>query len=111
MTLLLFNEWKADNKLTNVIIISNGEITPFLEHKKLTQKDKALYLTKEIWDDKQRTFVAYEKMKGERKEEYPNTYKFELLQAFIPYLDWLKGKGKTQKILNINSRSAPKHEM
>ena len=110
-TLLLFKEWKAENKLTNEIIIENGEITPFLEHKKLSKKDKTLYLTKQTWDDKQRTFVAYQKMEGERKEEYSTTYNFELLQTFIPYLDWLKSKGKSQEILNINSRSAPKHEL
>ena len=110
-TLLLFKEWKADNKLTNEIIIENGEITPFLEHKKLSKKDKTLYLTKQTWDDKQRTFVAYKKMEGERKEEYSTTFNYQLLQTFIPYLDWLKSKGKTQEILNINSRSAPKHPM
>ena len=44
-TLLLFKEWKAENKLTNEIIIENGRITPFLEHKKLSKKAKPLYLT------------------------------------------------------------------
>lgn len=110
-TLFLFKEWKTANKLTNEIIIANGEITPFLENKKLSKKDKILYLTKQTWDDKQRTFVAYEKIEGEKKEEYSTTYKFELLQTFTSYLDWLKSKGKSQEILYINQRRAPKSEM
>lgn len=110
-TLLLFKEWKADNKLTNEIIIRNGEITPFLEHKKLSKKDRNLYLTKQIWDGNERTFVAYKKTEGDRQEENSITYKFELLQTFVPYLAWLKARGKYQEILYINSRSAPKHEL
>jgi hypothetical protein len=46
-SLLLFKEWKADNKLSNEIIITNGELTPFLERKKLS-KEKTLYLIKTI---------------------------------------------------------------
>ncbi|RZK47857.1 MAG: two pore domain potassium channel family protein [Pedobacter sp.] len=109
-TLILFKEWKEANKLTNEIIIANGEITPFLEHKRLSKKNKTLFLTKQSWDNKERTFVGYGKLEGERKETEA-TYKFELLQTFTSYLDWLKSKGKHQEILYINSRSAPKHEM
>jgi hypothetical protein len=35
-TLLLFKEWKDDNKITNEAIIANGEITPFLENKQFS---------------------------------------------------------------------------
>lgn len=109
-TLLLFKEWKVENKLTNEIIIANGEITPFLKRKRLAKKDKTLYLVKQTWDDKERTFVAYKKLEKESKG-LDTTYKYELLQTFIPYLEWLKSKNKSQEILYINSRSAPKHEM
>lgn len=109
-TLLLFKKWKADNKLTNEIIISNGKITPFLENKKLSKKDKTLYLTKQTWDDKQITFCAYEKMEGE-KTHFETIFKFEFILSFIPYLDWLKEKGKYQQILYINSRNAPNSDL
>jgi uncharacterized protein YjbI with pentapeptide repeats len=105
-TLLLFKEWKAENKLTNEIIIANGEITPFLEHKMLSKKDKTLYLTKQTWNNKERTFVAYKEINGER-QEFKTKYKFELFKVFISYLDWLKAKGQNQEIFYINSRSAP----
>lgn len=107
---LLFKEWKAENKLTNEIIIQNGEITPFLEHKKLSKEDKTLYLTKQSWNEKERTFVANEKMPEQTKHS-ETIYKYELIQKFTSYLDWLKAKGKYQDILYINSRSAPNHEM
>jgi hypothetical protein len=109
-TLLLFKEWKAENELSNEIIIRSGEITPFLERKKLAKEDKTLYLTKQTWDDKERFFVDYGKIEGERKES-ETTYKFELIQTFTSYLDWLAAKGQYQEILYINSRSAPNHEM
>lgn len=109
-TLLLFKEWKTENKLTNEIIITNGEITPFLENKRDKKKKKTLYLTKQNWDGKERTFVAYGKIEGDRKE-FDTTYHFECLLEFTSYLDWLKAKGKYQEILYINSRSAPNHEM
>lgn len=104
-TLLLFKEWKTENNLTNEIIIKSGEITPFLENKKLSKKDKKLYLTKQIWSQKERTFVSHKKIEGEKKE-FGKTYNFESLQTFISYLDWLKAKGKNQEILYINSRHA-----
>lgn len=109
-SLKLFQEWKKENKLTNEIIISNGVISQFLEHKKLSEKDKTLYLTKQTWNEKEKTFVAYAKIEGERKE-FDTTFHFTLIQEFIPYLDWLKTKGESQEILYINSRSAPRHEM
>ncbi len=108
-TLLLFKEWKADNKLTNEIIIQAGEITPFLERKKLS-KNRKLYLTKQTWDDKERLFVCYEKLEGEQKQ-FGTTYNLEHLQTFNSYLDWLHERGKKQEILYINSRHAPNHDM
>lgn len=104
-TLLFFKEWKTDNKLTNEIIIENGEITPFIENKKFSKKDRKLYLTKQKWDDKERIFVSHKKIEGEKKE-FGITYRFEFLQTFISYLDWLKDRGKNQEILYINSRHA-----
>lgn len=109
-TLLLFKEWKADNKLTNEIIISTGTITPFLERKKLAKKDKKLYLTRQTWDDNERTIVAYEKLEGDKKH-FDTTFHYQCIQIFTPYLDWLKARGKNQEILYINSRHAPNHEM
>lgn len=109
-TLLLFKEWKAENKLTNEIIIANGEITPFLENKKLSKKDKTCYLTKQTWNDKHRTCVFNEKMEGE-KTQFETVFKFEFILSFIPYLDWLKKRGKYQQILNINSRHSPNSDL
>lgn len=107
-TLLLFKEWKADNNLTDDIIISTGEISPFLENKKLSTKDKSLYLTKQKQDDNIRLYIAYEKTEGEKKR-FGTIFKYELLQTFTPYLDWLKLRGKYQEILFINLRTAPGH--
>jgi uncharacterized protein YjbI with pentapeptide repeats len=109
-TLLLFKEWKAEYKLTNDIIIQNGEITPFLEYKKLAGKDKTLYLTRHISGENDRTFVAHQEMPKETKH-FDTTYQYELILKFTSYLDWLKTKGKYQEILYLNSRSAPNHEM
>jgi|GEM_PF-971054 len=109
-TFTLFKEWKTENNLTNETIIETGEITPFLEYKKLAKKDKTLYLTKQRWDDKERTFAAYQKMEGS-DEHFDGKYQYELIQEFTPYLDWLKKKKKYQEILYINSRSAPNHEL
>lgn len=106
--LLQFTEWKTENNLSNELIIANGKITPFIEHKKLAKKDKKLFLTRQSWNGKERTFVAYKKFPSEEKR-FDITYKFEVLQEFVPYLDWLKKKGKEQEILYINSRSAPGH--
>lgn len=104
-TLTLFKDWKVANKLTNEIILETGEITPFIENKKLS-KDKTLYLTKHTLKGKSRTCVSYGKLEGE-KTDLGRTFKFEFLQSFTSYLDWLKTKGKTQQILYINSRHAP----
>ena len=41
--LLLFKEWKQDNKLTDELIITTGELTPFLEQKNY-QKIKSFTL-------------------------------------------------------------------
>lgn len=106
--LTLFKEWKVANKLTNEVIIANGEITPFIENKKLS-KDKTLYLTKQTGDGKSRTFVGYGKIEGE-KSDFGKTFNYEIIQSFTSYLDWLKTKGKTQQILYINSRHAPESE-
>ena len=109
-TLLLFKEWKADNKLTNEIIINTGTITPFLEKKKFAKSDKKLYLTKQTWDDNETTVVSYEMLEGE-KIQFDITFSFQNLQTFTSYLDWLKARGKSQDIFYINSRHAPNHEM
>lgn len=105
-TLLLFKEWKAANNLTNEIIIASSAITPFLENKR-NLKDKTLYLIKQTWDDKERTYVDYGKIDKEHKES-STIYKFQTIQTFTSYLDWLKLKGKYQQILNINSRHGPR---
>lgn len=107
-TLTLFKEWKIANKLTNEIILETGEITPFIENKKLS-KDKTLYLTKQTFESKSRTCVSYGKLEGE-KTDLGRTFKFEFLQSFTSYLDWLKTKGKTQQILYINSRHSPQSQ-
>jgi hypothetical protein len=104
-TLILFKEWKSENKLTNDIIINTGTIAPFLEFKKLA-KNKTLFLTKQTVDGRERTIVANKNM-GKQQQYLGRTFHFELLQTFTSYLDWLKSKGKYQEILYINSRSAP----
>lgn len=104
-TLVLFHEWKQENKLTNEIIIENGVLTPFFENKKLA-KDKTLYLTKQSYENVTKTFVGNEKIEGE-KTHSGKVYKYEIIQSFISYLDWLNLKGKTENILNINARHGP----
>src|SRR6185295_1935455 len=109
-TLQLFKEWKTENKLSNETIIKCGEVTPFLENKRFSKKDKTLYLSKQIWQGEEQIFVAHQKIVGE-KSEFGQTYTYELIQPFISYLDWLKAKNNSQSILNINSRNATGHEM
>ena len=109
-TLLLFTEWKIDNKLTNEMIISNGEITPFLERKKLAKKNKELYLTKRSNENNERSFVSYQKIEGEHSK-FGTVYKYEHILTFTSYLDWLAARNKSQKILFINSRTAPGHDL
>lgn len=106
--LLLFKEWKNDNKLTDEIILKTNELTPFFEHKKLSKKKK-LYFIKQNVDDNERYFVGYEKENG-IKERFGKKYKFETILTFLSYKDWLKQRNKNQKILNINSRTAPEHK-
>lgn len=89
-TLHLFTDWKAENKLTNELIISCGTITPFLEYKKMA-KDKTLYLTKQTVEGRDLIIVAPKNM-GRQQEYLGRTYHFELLQTFTSYLDWLKKK-------------------
>lgn len=105
-TLLLFQEWKLEFNLTNQIIIDNGEITPFLEHKKLSKKNKSLFLLKQSWNGNERTIVSYGKIEGE-STELGTKFHYENLLEFISYKDWLKSKKKNEEILNINSRQAP----
>lgn len=105
-TLTLFKEWKAEYKLTNELIIASGHITPFLENKKFAKKDKKLYLTKQQFQGMESTFVAYEKLEGQ-KESLGRTFLMEFILEFQSYQDWLKQRGKTQKILYINSRHSP----
>lgn len=109
-TLLLFKEWKSDTNLTDEIIINTGYITRFLEHKKLS-KNKKLYLIEQTYKGKSSTFVGYSPLNGE-KTEFDKKFTFKTQLEFYSYLDWLKQRGKSQKILNINTRSAPnsKHE-
>jgi hypothetical protein len=109
-TLLLFVYWKSDNKLTDEIIINTGYLTRFLEHKKIS-KNKTLYLVEQTFNGKTSTFVSDNPLNGERTE-FGAKYRFKIILKFHSYLDWLKQKGHSQKILNINSRTAPnsKHE-
>lgn len=104
-----FRDWKYENGLTNEIVIESGEITPFLEKKRSSKKDKALYLTKYEFEGKDKTFVSYQMLEG-KKEYFGRIYNFSLLQKFTPYLDWLAKKGKTEEILKINSRHGPKSD-
>lgn len=104
-TLVLFQEWKAENKLTNEIIISVGHITPFIENKTFS-KNNTLYLTKQTFKGKSKKFVSFEQLEGE-KIQFDEKYNFELIQPFTSYLDWLKSKGEKEKILKINSRHSP----
>ena len=104
-TLLLFKEWKSDNKLTDEIIINNGEITPFLERKKLA-KNKDLYICKQTCNGIERNIVSYTKLEG-KKEYLGQTFHFVPISKFQSYLDWLNDRQKSSNILYINSRSAP----
>ncbi|QEM10183.1 potassium channel family protein [Mucilaginibacter rubeus] len=108
-TLVLFKEWKVDNKLTNEIIIATGKITPFLAHKKVSKSSKNLFLTKQSSGKKEKLFVTDGKIEGVRVQ-FGQTFKFEFLQQFISYLDWLKERNKYQEILYVNLRSAPNHD-
>lgn len=101
----LFKEWKIDNKLTNEIIIESGFITPFIE-KKRSIKNKSLFLTRQFWETNEALVVKYAKHEGKR--QYLGTdYRYEFVQQFTSYLDWLSGRGKSATILNINSRHSP----
>ncbi len=103
--LLLFKEWKNDQKLSNEIIINSGELSPFLERKKWSKKRK-LYLTKQTCNGNIKTIVSYKKLNG--KEKYlGQDFEFEPILEFYSYLDWLHRRQKTENILNINSRTAP----
>ena len=108
-TLLLFKEWKNENNLTNQIIIESEEITPFLEHKKYSDKNKKIYLIEQTFDNTRRTYIDYGKIEGERIHS-ETTYTYNVLNIFVSYLDWLKAKGKKQEILYINSRHGPNHK-
>jgi len=103
--LKLFKKWKQENNLTNEIIIATGEITPFLERKKLS-KDKMMYLLRQtnISEELDRTIPCYGVVKDH------DEYKYQLVLKYIPYLDWLATKGETELILNINSRHAYKSD-
>lgn len=105
-TLTLFKEWKQAYNLTNEIIISTGFITPFLEHKKMAEKDKCLFLTKQVFKEHESTIVAYSRLEGTR-QDLGRTFEFTPMMSFVSYLDWLKTKGKSQVILYINARTAP----
>jgi hypothetical protein len=104
-TLLLFKEWKSDNKLNDDILLKNGELTPFFEKKKLSKKKK-LFLIEQTHENKTRTFVSYKKLEGE-KQNFGEKFHFKVLLEFYSYLDWLEQRGKSENILNINSRTAP----
>ena len=106
--LLLFKEWKHDNKLSDKHILNTGKITPFLEHKKLSKKKK-LFIIEQTLEDRISTFVCFEKLEG-TKHEIGKEYRFKVLKEFISYLDWLKERNKTEKILKINLRHAPNHK-
>jgi hypothetical protein len=105
----LFNEWKLANNLTNEIIIKSGYLTPFLEKKRHAKKQgehKSLFLIKQYWKDSETITVNYTKLEGE-KEYLGTKYKFEFIQEFKSYLDWLSTQGKAANILYINSRISP----
>lgn len=104
-TLLLFKEWKSDNKLNDEIIIGTGFLTPFLEHKKLSKKKK-LFLIEQTYKGKIRNFVGYSQLNGE-KTEFGEKFTFKTILSFYSYSDWLKQRGKSQEILKINTRTGP----
>lgn len=104
--LLLFKEWKSDNKLTDELILSCGELTPFLEHKKLSKKKK-LYLVEQTFEGKKRNVVSYASLSGKKKSTFGSDLEYKPILEFESYLDWLKDRQKTENILYINSRSAP----
>lgn len=106
-TLARFKEWKQTYHLTNEIIIESGYITPFLEQKRFAAEDKSLYLTKQEYGGNESVIVSYKKMEG-TYQDLGRNYNMTHVLCFISYLDWLKTKGKTQVILYINSRSAPR---
>ncbi|MEP5236279.1 MAG: hypothetical protein ABJQ86_15790, partial [Cyclobacteriaceae bacterium] len=104
--LLLFQEWKQDNKLTDDLILATGELTPFLEHKKLSKKKK-LYYIRYTYDGTTRFIVGYEE-RDEKNKDHDVTYEFETQFEFYSYSDWLKQRSKSQEILKITSRTGPK---
>ena len=108
-TLFLFKEWKSDNKLTNELIIENGEITPFLERKKLS-KNKNLFICKQTCNGEVRKIVSYTKLEGEKKY-LGQTFYFEPVSKFQSYLDWLHDRQKSVNVLYINSRTSPNTDM
>lgn len=103
---LKFQEWKSENNLTDEIIIQSGYITPFLEKKK-TIRDKALYLTKQVFNGKESLVVSYNKLEGPR-EYLGQKFEFTFIKKITSYLDWLSNKKLDQKILYTNSRSSMK---
>ncbi|HKG08312.1 MAG TPA: potassium channel family protein [Pedobacter sp.] len=104
--LLLFKEWKLANNLTNEIIITHGQITPFLEHKRFAKKDKMLYMCRHSTVDRQQEAINY-KIPPPQSLSFGQPVKNELIYSFTSYLDWLKQKKKTQNILHINTRHEP----
>ena len=107
--LLFFKEWKDDNKLTDELIINNGRLTPFFEHKKLSRKKK-LFLVEQVHSGKRKTFVAYKKLEGEIKHP-DGTYQYSVLLEFYSYMDWLRDRQKTEKVLKINLRHSPNSDI
>lgn len=103
--LLLFKEWKSDTKLTDDLILSCGELTPFLEHKKLSKKKK-LYLIEQTFDGEKRNMVSYTPLTGV-KNSFGTEESYKPILEFYSYLDWLKKRQKSATILGIKSRNAP----
>ena len=103
--LLLFKEWKSDSNLSDDLILSCGELTPFLEHKKLSKKKK-LYLVEQTFEGKKRNLVAYAPLSGVKKSMGTQS-SYKPILEFYSYLDWLKRRQKSATILGINSRTAP----
>ena len=89
-------------------LINNGFITPFLERKWKSKRDKNKYLIEQTWEDNKKTFVAYEKIDKESVHG-DTTYHLKTSGKFVSYLDWLHDRKKTQEILSINSRQAPNY--
>lgn len=107
--LLLFKEWKNDQKLTDEIIIQSGELTPFFERKKWSKKRK-LYLTEQTCNGEVRNIVAYKKLEGSDKY-LGQIFHFKPIIEFYSYLDWLNRRQKIANILYINSRTSPGSRM